>query len=88
MFRNLLDDRPHAIRIVLDKPRKLAGALSQIDEVLALKMVGKRTLVVESSSPERIYDLISELALANDLGVREIGAEDESLEAVFQYLTG
>ena len=47
----------------------------------------EQTLIVESLSPERIFDLIPELALENELGVHEIGAEDESLEAVFQYLT-
>ena len=45
------------------------------------------TLVIHTTEPDRVYDRVPELVLADDLRVREIAPADENLEAVFGYLT-
>lgn len=85
--RRQMHDRPHAIRIRVDAPRRLAAEVSGLESVTGLKLMTDGTLIVETTAPEQVYDRVSELILEQGLTAREIAAADESLEAVFGYLT-
>ncbi len=86
-LRRRMHHRPHAIRIRLDQPRALAAQVSRIEAVTGLRMPEGDTLVVETTSPDEVYDRILELLLEGDMNVREIALADDDLEAVFGYLT-
>jgi ABC-2 type transport system ATP-binding protein len=85
--RRQIRDRPHTIHIRVDAPRKLAAVLSASPSVTGLKLIDGGTLVVESTSPEDVYTCVNNAAATGDVVIREIAASDESLEAVFGYLT-
>ena len=85
--RSQMEDRPHAIRIRLKQPRRLAAALIEMQEVTGFKMVADDILVVETVSPAVVQDRLVEIVVSKRLNVQEIAATDESLEAVFGYLT-
>ncbi len=85
--RRRMLDRPHAIRVKLDKPRPLAARLSQIAAVTGLKVADESTLLIETTAPEEVCDRLPELVLDGQAQVTEIAAADDSLEAVFGYLT-
>lgn len=85
--RRRMHDRPHAIRVRVDEPRGIAAALAEMAVVTSLKLVDADTLIVETTAPPAVYARLSALVLERRLGVREIAAADESLEAVFGYLT-
>jgi ABC-2 type transport system ATP-binding protein len=85
--RGTLHDRPHAIRVRVDDPRRLATRLAGIDVVAGLRITAPDSVTIETSSPEQVYDRLPELMLDGNMRVREIAAADESLEAVFGYLT-
>lgn len=85
--RRAMHDRPHAIRIRLDQPRRLATRLAAMDAVTGLQIRSPDTLIVETSSPDAVYEYLPELLLSGGAVVHEITAADESLEAVFGYLT-
>ena len=85
--RRTLRDRPHAIRVRVNHPRRLAAHLASVEVVTGLNVTSSDTLVVETSSPEQVYARLAELILDENLTVQEIGAADESLEALFGYLT-
>ncbi|UCC31683.1 MAG: ABC transporter ATP-binding protein [Phycisphaerales bacterium] len=85
--RRTMRDRPHAIRVRVDQPRRLAADLATLDIVAGLRVSSSDTLTIETPWPERVYDLLPNLILDRKLSVREIAAADESLEAVFDYLT-
>jgi ABC-2 type transport system ATP-binding protein len=85
--RRQLHNRPHAIRVRLDAPRRLAAHLSTMEAVIGLKLTGPDTLVIETTTPDQIYDRLGELILETGAHAREIAAVDDSLEAVFGYLT-
>ncbi len=85
--RRELRDRPHAIRVRVDQPRRLAARLMDLDEVGGVRLLSADTLVIETGSPERIHDQLPGMILEGEFAVREIAAADESLEAVFGYLT-
>jgi len=85
--REGLADRPHAIRIRVDAPRRVAEAMVALESVSALRWLDSETLVVESSAPAEVHARLSEVVLGGGVILREVAAADESLEAVFEYLT-
>ena len=85
--RRRLHHRLHAIRVRVNDPRHLAAALVRLDFVSGLRIVAAGTLMIETPTPDRLYDCLPRLILEGDLAVQEIAAADESLEAVFGYLT-
>ncbi len=85
--RQSLHEQPHTIRICVDHPRRLAALLAGIDEVKGLSIAEPDGLMIETTSPECVYDRLPKLILDEGLTIREIAAGDESLEAIFGYLT-
>jgi len=85
--RRTLHNRPHAIRVRVEAPRRLATRLAEMEAVVGLRVTGADTLMIETPEPERIYERVPELVLADKLVLYEMAAADESLEALFGYLT-
>ena len=86
--RRALHNRPFAIRIRVDRPRRLAARLAEMEAVTSLQMMPPDTLMIQTVSPDEIYDRLASLILDGEVAVQEIAAADESLEAIFGYLTG
>lgn len=85
--RRQLRDRPHAIRVRLDEVRRLAAYLAGVPEVAGLRMPLPDTLLIETAAPDVVHEALSDWFLREEHAPREIAAADESLEAVFGYLT-
>ena len=85
--RGDLHDRPHAIRVRVDHPRRLARRLAELEVVVGLRVPAADTLVIETTSPDDVHRQLTGIILDERLAVREIAAADDSLEAVFGYLT-
>ncbi len=85
--RRTLRDRLHAIRVRVDQPRRLAIRLVGMDMVAGVKVTTPDTVIIETSSPDQVYDRLPQMILHENMKVHEIAAADESLEAVFGYLT-
>lgn len=86
-IRGLIDKHPHRIKVECDKPRVLGHGLAAADHVVTLSFE-RNTVVVETADPDRCYDLISKVALSEELKVRSLTSPDNNLGAVFEYLTG
>lgn len=86
-LRRQMHHRPHAIRVRVDDPRRLASEVSLLDTVTGIKLTAPDTLVIETTAPDGIYDRLPGLILERGMNAREIAAADDSLEAVFGYLT-
>ena len=84
-IRDLMDDRPHRIRITADDPRALAAALVARSLVDGLS-VSATGLVVDTTDVAGFGRSIA--VVARDLGVRlrEVAPLDDDLESVFRYL--
>ena len=84
-LRELMDDRPHRIRIATDSPRLLAAALVERGLVDGVS-VGAEELIVDTNDVDGFGRTIS--PLGRDLGarLREIEPIDDDLESVFRYL--
>lgn len=84
-LRELMDDRPHRIRIVADDPRRLGAALVGAAHVDAVS-VAADSLLVDTSDADRFGRHVA--VVARDLGIRlhEVEPTDDDLESVFRYL--
>ncbi|HVS17882.1 MAG TPA: ABC transporter ATP-binding protein [Planctomycetota bacterium] len=85
--RALLAEIPHQLRIVCDEPRALAARLAAepVVEGYRLEADGSE-LLVTTRDPERLLRGLPDHAEAAGVRVFELGASDESLDAVFAYL--
>src|SRR5690606_1103712 len=84
-LRNLMDDRPHRIRVVAERPRTLASALvdrSLVDGV----SVGVDQIVADTSDVDAFGRAIAPLARELGVRLREVQPLDDDLESVFRYL--
>ncbi|MBI1825779.1 MAG: ABC transporter ATP-binding protein [Planctomycetes bacterium] len=85
--RKSLLDRPHVIRVRVDQSRKLASQLVGWELVSGVSIPQPDTVLFETKSPEAAYERLNSTILSDGMNVQEIAAADESLEAVFGYLT-
>ncbi len=84
-LRNLMDDRPHRIRVTTDSPRPLAAALVDRGLVDGVS-VSAAALVVDTTDVDGFGRQIA--VIARELGARltEVEPTDDDLESVFRYL--
>jgi ABC-2 type transport system ATP-binding protein len=85
--RRTMLNRPHAIRVRLAEPRRLAARVAEWDFVSGVTMQAKDTVILQTQLPEEVYSRLSEVFLEEGLCVAEMSGADDSLEAVFSYLT-
>jgi ABC-2 type transport system ATP-binding protein len=84
-LRELMDDRPHRIRLGASDPRRLATALVERGLVSALSLTDD-DVVVDTLDVDALGRHLAPLAV--ELGVRlhEVNPLDDDLESVFRYL--
>ncbi len=85
-IRELLDRHPRRVRIRCARPRELAAALVREPGVTELA-VEDGGLTVFTREPDVFHARLPALALETAGEVAEITSPDDSLEAVFRYLT-
>lgn len=84
-LRNLMDDRPHRIRIAADRARHLAAALVERSLVDGVSVQADE-LVIDTNDVDRFGRGIAVAAQQLDIRLREVEPLDDDLESVFRYL--
>ena len=85
-IRRDLSDRPHAITIETRAPRDVALRLLALDGVQRVE-VGPSSVSVLTTRPDDLFAEVARLVVEERLPVAEFRPTDESLEAVFRYVT-
>jgi len=85
-IRGLIDRHPHTVRVATGRPRELAAALAGLPEVVELRLEPD-ALWVRTPKPDAFYAALPRLALEKNCPVSAIDSPDDTLEAVFRYLT-
>jgi ABC-2 type transport system ATP-binding protein len=87
-IRELMDDRPHRLRVGTDSPRSLAAGLLTVDAVTGAWVQGPESLVVDTVDVAAFRTTVA--VVARDAGARltEVMPMDDDLESVFRYLVG
>ena len=85
-IRELMDDRPHRLRLRTDRPHALAGALVSSGAVVAVQLAEAGEVVVDTVDVTAFRATVA--AAARDSGARllELAPLDDDLESVFRYL--
>jgi ABC-2 type transport system ATP-binding protein len=85
-IRQLLDDRPHRIRLRSSDPLRLASGLMGSGTVSAVKTAGDNAIVIDTWTVSPFRRRLPRLV--QELGVRllEMAPLDDDLESVFRYL--
>ncbi len=84
-LRNLMDDRPHRIRVATDSPRRLAAALVDIGVVDGVSIAAD-SLIIDTSDVDAFGRKIATIARECGVRLREVEPTDDDLESVFRYL--
>jgi len=87
-IRDLMDDRPHRIRVCTDDPRSLGIGLLEAGVVIAVAIEGDDALVVDTADAPAFRLVVAPIARELGLLLTEITPFDDDLESVFRYLVG
>ena len=90
-IRDLMDDRPHRIRVRTDRPRELASSLLLRAGVLGVQVeppVGGRppAVLIDTTDAITFRRLVATIARDVDASLWEVSPLDDDLESVFRYL--
>jgi ABC-2 type transport system ATP-binding protein len=87
-IRELMDDRPHRVRVRSNQARALATALLAADVVIGVQLVDDGAFVVDTTDIARLRRSLARAASAVDGHLLEVMPLDDDLESVFRYLVG
>jgi len=86
-IRRLMYEIPHRIRIISSAPRRLASHLAGLDSVDGVQIEGEE-LSVTTREPRDLFALLPNLTAETGVTLRGMSSDDESLDAIFEYLVG
>jgi ABC-2 type transport system ATP-binding protein len=86
-IRELIDDRPHKLRVVTDKPRELAAGIMAEAQVVGVSIV-RGNIVVDTSDVAVFRAGVAAIAKKSGARLMEVVPLDDDLESVFRYLVG
>lgn len=87
-IRDLMDERPHRIRVRTDLPRPLGGALLAEAVVDSVQLDGGDAVTIETTDVHAFRRRVLPIARQANAAVTEIRPLDDDLESVFRYLVG
>jgi ABC-2 type transport system ATP-binding protein len=87
-IRALLDNHPLSIRIDADQPRRLAGDLIGLAEVVGVEFGADNMLLVRARNPAHFFRRFMQLVVEEDFDIRRLETLDDSAHAVLGYLLG
>jgi len=85
-IRQLLDDRPHRIRLRSSDPLKLASGLVGSATVSAVQTAGENAVIIDTWTVTPFRHRLPRLALELGVKLLEVAPLDDDLESVFRYL--
>jgi ABC-2 type transport system ATP-binding protein len=87
-IRDLMDDRPHRVRVRTDHPRRVATGLLDAEAVLAVRVTDEGELVIDTDDVQRFRHSVASAAATAGAHLFEVAPLDDDLESVFKYLVG
>ena len=85
-IRQLLDDRPHRIRLRSTDPLRLASGLMGSGTVSAVQTAGDNAIVIDTWTVSPFRRRLPRLVQELDVRLLELAPLDDDLESVFRYL--
>jgi|SoiMethySBSTD1v2_1073268.scaffolds.fasta_scaffold316666_2 ABC-2 type transport system ATP-binding protein len=87
-IRDLMDDRPHRLRIATDAAGRFAAGLLEAGVVMGVRVTGPESLEVETTDVHGFRRAVAVIARDRGLMLDELVPLDDDLDSVFRYLVG
>jgi ABC-2 type transport system ATP-binding protein len=87
-IRDLMDDRPHRIRVRTDRPRELGAALVASGLAVGVRLLHDAGVELEVDDVSALGRGIAPVARRLDASIDELVPLDDDLESVFRYIVG
>lgn len=87
-IRELLDDRPHRIRVRCSSPAELASGFLLDGAVNGVAIESEDSLLATTRDVSRFRIAVASIAKKKGIRLLEISPQDDDLESVFGYLVG
>lgn len=87
-IRDLMDDRPHRVRVRCSRGRELATALLGAEAVIGVRLTDDETFIVDTTDIVRLRRSVARTAAGVGGHLLEVMPVDDDLESVFRYLVG
>jgi ABC-2 type transport system ATP-binding protein len=85
-IREKLDEQPYNVRVVSDRPRAMAAALVQMEEVESVSLDREGAIAVLSRNVSALQRSIPRIAKESGIRLMRVEPLDDSLESVFSYV--
>jgi len=85
-IRELMDDRPHRLRVATDRPAALGAALLEREVAIGAWVESRSSVLVDTMTVTDLRRAVAPAARDIDARLLEIVPVDDDLEAVFRYL--
>jgi ABC-2 type transport system ATP-binding protein len=85
-IRDLMDDRPHRLRVRTDRPRQLAGGLLNRRAAVGTYLENEDSLIVDTVDVATFRHTVAAVAKEQDARLIEVNPLDDDLDSVFRYL--
>ncbi len=87
-LRDLMDDRPHRVRIRTDRAGPVATGLIRSDAIVGVHLEQRGTIVIDTTNVNRFRHVVAAVAQTAGAQLYEVVPLDDDLESVFRYLVG
>ena len=87
-IRDLMDDRPHRLRIATDAAGRFAAGLLEAGVASGVRVTSPETLEVETTDVHGFRRAVAVIARDRGLELDELVPLDDDLDSVFRYLVG
>jgi ABC-2 type transport system ATP-binding protein len=87
-IRELMDERPHRLRVGTDRPRQLAAGLLAGGVVVGAWVTSAEVLTVDTVDVGAFRRAVAAVAQEQSARLREVVPLDDDLDSVFRYLVG
>jgi len=85
-IRELMDDRPHRLRLGTDRPRELAAGLLAGGVVVGAWVTNAESITVDTVDVAAFRRALARVARERSARLREVVPLDDDLDSVFRYL--
>jgi ABC-2 type transport system ATP-binding protein len=87
-IRDLMDDRPHRLRVATDAAGRFAAGLLEAGVASGVRVTGPGSIEVETTDVHRFRRAVAVIARDRGLQLDEVVPLDDDLDSVFRYLVG
>jgi ABC-2 type transport system ATP-binding protein len=85
-IRELLEEHPHHVQVVCDRPRELGAQVLGIDGIVGVRFPVQNGLEIATRDPDRTYTALHRAAVEGGFKIHSITSPDANLEALFHAL--